>query len=49
MLIPIEVLLLLRIVFAILVFLLFQMMLQIVLYNSKNDWVGILRGIELNL
>jgi hypothetical protein len=47
--IPSEVLLLLRIVFAILCFLLFQINLQIALSNSKNNLVGILIGLELNL
>jgi hypothetical protein len=47
--IPPEVLLLLRIVFAILDFLLIQMNLQIALYNSVKNWVGILMGIALNL
>jgi hypothetical protein len=46
MVIP-EFLLLLRIVFAILGFLLFQMNLQIVLYNSMKNWVEILMGIAL--
>jgi hypothetical protein len=49
MVIPQEVLLLMRIVFAILVFLLFQMNLQIALSSSVKNWVGILMGIALNL
>jgi hypothetical protein len=40
---------LLRIFFAILGFLLFQMNLQIALSNSVRNWVGILMGIALNL
>jgi len=49
MVIPPEVLLLLRIVFATLGFLLFQMNLQIALSNSMKNWVGILMGIAVNL
>jgi hypothetical protein len=49
MVIPQEVLFLLRIVFAILGFLLFQMKLQISLYNTVKNWVGILMAIALNL
>jgi hypothetical protein len=41
--------LLLRIVFAIIGFLLFQMNLQIALYKSVKNCVGILMGIALNL
>jgi hypothetical protein len=48
MVIPPEVLLSLRRVFAILGFLLFQMNLQIALSNSLKNWVGILMGIALN-
>jgi len=47
--IPQEVLLLLRIVVAIIGFLLFQMNLQIVLSNSLKNWIGILMGSSLNL
>jgi hypothetical protein len=47
--IPPEVLLLLRIVFTILGFLLFQMNLQIDLSNSVKNSVGILMEIALNL
>jgi hypothetical protein len=47
MVIPPEVLLLLRVVFAILGFLLFQM--QIVLSYSLKNLIGILMGIALNL
>jgi hypothetical protein len=49
MVIPPEVLLSLRRVFAILGFLLFQMNLQIAPSNSLKNWVGILMGIALNL
>ena len=53
MVIPPEVLLLLRTVFAILgfffFFLLFQIHLQIALSNSVKKWVAILMGIALNL
>jgi hypothetical protein len=49
MVIPLEVLLSLRRVFAILGFLLFQMNLQIALSNSLKNCVGILMGIALNL
>jgi len=47
--IPLEVISFLRIVLAILGFLLFQMNLQIVLSNSLENWIGILMGIALNL
>ena len=49
MVIPSEVLLLLRIVFAILGFLLFWMKLRIALSISVRNYVGILMGIALNL
>ena len=49
MVIPLEVLLLLRRAFAILGFLLFQMNLQIALSNSLKNWFGILMVIALNL
>jgi hypothetical protein len=49
MVIPPEVLLLLRIVFAILGFLLFQMYLHMALSNSVKNQVEILMGIALNL
>jgi ABC-type Co2+ transport system permease subunit len=49
MVIPPEVLLLLRIVFGILGFLLFQMNLQIALSSSVKNSVGMLMGIALNL
>ena len=47
--IPLEVLLLLRIVLAILVSLFFHMKLRIVLSMSVKNCVGILMGIALNL
>jgi len=46
---PLEVLLFLRIVLAILGFLLFQMNWQSFLSNSLKNWIGILMGIALNL
>ena len=49
MVIPPEVLLLLRIVFAILSFILFQKNLRIALSISVKNCVGILKGIALNL
>jgi hypothetical protein len=49
MVIPPEVLLLLKIVYVILGFLLFQMNFQIALSNSVKSWVGILMGVALNL
>jgi hypothetical protein len=49
MVIPLEVLLLLRIVFTILDVSLFQMNLRIVLYISLKNCVGILMGIALKL
>jgi len=49
MVIPPEILLLLRKVFDILDFLLFKMNLQIALSNSMKNQVGILMGIALNL
>jgi hypothetical protein len=48
MVIPPEVLLLLRIVFAIVGFLLIQMNLQIAPCNSMKKLVGILMGVALN-
>jgi predicted RND superfamily exporter protein len=47
MVIPSAVFLLLRIVFTILVFLLFQLDLRIALFMSLNNCVGILMGIAL--
>ena len=49
MVIPPEVLLLLRLVFHTLDFLLFQMNFQIALSNYMKNWIGILMGIALNL
>jgi hypothetical protein len=49
MVIPPEILLLLRIVLVIMGFLLFQMNLRIALYDSMKNWVGILIRIALSL
>ena len=49
MVIPPEVVSLLKIVFAIIEFLLFQMNLKMALYNSMKNWIGILMEIVLNL